>query len=156
MGSDDAIIAGMIWNCCMQVAGTEIEEAVRTFNHVANPAKTVLPQNLFCFHGSATRTIQEQLMDMMGEGIVRQAEQRNEHAAIPAWNRGAVIERCAGRSSGDGIEQANGINEAGVIAYSHASGPAIVAAGENDIHFIVGRGTMIGSVKLARTVKGQS
>ena len=47
MGSDDAIIAGMIWNCCMQVAGTEIEEAVRTFNHVANPAKAVLPQNLF-------------------------------------------------------------------------------------------------------------
>ena len=84
MGSDDAIIAGMIWNCCMQVAGAEIEEAVRTFNHVANPAKTVLPQNLFCFHGSATRTIQEQLMDMMGEGIVRQAEQRNQHAPIPA------------------------------------------------------------------------
>src|SRR6185312_14251100 len=73
-----------------------------------------------------------------------------------AWNRGAMIKRCAGRSSGDGIEQANGINEAGVIAYSHASGPAIVAAGENDVHFIVGRGTMIGSVKLAGAVKGQS
>src|SRR6185437_2626929 len=26
VGSDDAIIAGMVWNCCMQVAGAEIEE----------------------------------------------------------------------------------------------------------------------------------
>jgi hypothetical protein len=36
MGPDDAIVAGVRRNASVQVAGAEVKEPIRTFDHLAN------------------------------------------------------------------------------------------------------------------------
>src|SRR5437868_15293049 len=94
--ANHAVISRLATDTGINVAGCEIEKAIRPFSHIANPSKFVLPENLFIHNCRSTSSIEFQAMHVVRIIVVAQAKHREEHAAIPAWNRRAVVKRGAG------------------------------------------------------------
>ena len=148
MGTNDAVVPLVTADTGANVAGTEVEKSVGAFDYVSDPAEFVLPEKLFINDGGSSGAIEFQPMDMVRIVVVAESEHCEEHATIPARDCRAVIKHGAGGWNGLRSEELYRIDVRRIVASANTIWPAIIFAGEDDVHLIVRYWPVVGCVKL--------